>query len=124
MLKRGNVMTGGSDAPCTLPDPLAGIAAACTHYVGGESLSFTEALALFTRNAAYGCFDEADRGTLEPGKSADMTVLSENPLALAPEELGRLRPDDLYLSGALYERGQGLGELLLRGLTTGRRRKI
>ncbi len=124
MLKRGIVMTGGSDAPCTLPDPLAGIAAACTHYVGGESLSFTEALALFTRNAAYGCFDEADRGTLEPGKSADMTVLSENPLALAPEELGRLRPDDLYLSGALYERGQGLGELLLRGLTTGRRRKI
>lgn len=123
MLKRGIAMTGGSDAPCTLPDPLAGIAAACSHYVKAESLSFTEALALFTRNAARGSFDDAERGTLEAGKIADMTVLNENPLNLKPADLGRLRAEGLYLSGKPYEGGQGVPELLLRGLTN-RRRKI
>ena len=123
MLRRGIVMTGGSDAPCTLPDSLAGIAAAGGHYVGEESLSFAEALALFTRNAAYGCFDEEERGTLEKGKAADMTVLSENPLALKPAELGKLKAEALYLAGKPYQKGQGVADMLLRGLA-GRGRKI
>lgn len=121
MLRRGIVMTGGSDAPCTLPDPLAGIAAACNHYVPEERLSFPEALSLFTRNAARGTFDDAERGSLEVGKIADLTVLSENPLVLEPKELGRLKATGLYLSGRPYEGGQGVGELLLRGLVNRRR---
>ncbi|MFA6505271.1 MAG: amidohydrolase [Treponemataceae bacterium] len=123
MLKRGIVMTGGSDAPCTLPDPLAGIAAACNHYVKSESLSFTEALALFTRNATRGSFDDADRGTLEVGKIADMTVLNENPSALKSSELGRLSAEGLFLSGKPYRGGQSLPDLLARGILN-RRRKI
>lgn len=121
MLRRGLVMTGGSDAPCTLPDPLAGIAAACSHHVPEERLTFLEALSLFTRNAARGTFDDGDRGTLEVGKIADMTVLNENPLDLDPKELGRLRAAGLYLSGKPYEGGQGVAELLFRGLVNRKR---
>ena len=37
MTDLGIVLSGSSDAPCTLPDPIAGIHAACNHYVPGQS---------------------------------------------------------------------------------------
>lgn len=122
MIARGLVLTGGSDAPCTLPDPLAGIAAACCHYVSGQRLDFLQALALFTRNAARGAFDEAERGTLEVGKRADFAVLDADPRRLAPEALGSVRAEGLYLAGKPYRRGQGRAELILRGLFAGGRK--
>ncbi len=122
MLRRGITLTGGSDAPCTLPDPLAGIAAACDHYVEEESLSFTEALALFTRNAALGSFDEKDRGTLEKGKIADFVLLNADPLALKGKELRTLRAEKLYLSGRPYRAGQGIPELLARAAFAGKKK--
>jgi hypothetical protein len=50
--------------------------------VEGESLSVQEALNLHTRDAAWLSFDERERGSLEPGKVADMVVLDRNPLAV------------------------------------------
>ncbi|GAB1484869.1 amidohydrolase [Treponema sp.] len=122
MLKKGILMTGGSDAPCTLPDPLTGIAAACNHYVKDESLDFMEALSLFTRNAAFGSFDETERGSLEIGKRADFTLLNKNPLEMPASELPSLRAEGLYLGGKPYAPGQGIGNLLLRGAFFSRRK--
>jgi predicted amidohydrolase YtcJ len=116
MRRSGIRVAGGSDAPCTLPDPLAGIRAACLHPDPNERLTVGEALLLFTREAAYLSFDEKERGTLEVGKSADYVVLSENPLALAPDHLGRIKIESLTLAGVLYERGQGLASLASRGV--------
>jgi predicted amidohydrolase YtcJ len=48
----------------------------------GETLTVAEALRSFTTGAAYGCGMEADRGSLEPGKRADLAVLSEDPFAI------------------------------------------
>jgi predicted amidohydrolase YtcJ len=116
MRRRGLRVAGGSDAPCTLPDPLAGIRAACLHPNANERLTVGEALILFTRDAAFLSFDEKDRGTLEAGKRADYVVLSENPLAVPPEELGRIAVESLTLAGSPYRPGQGLASLVARGL--------
>ena len=121
MRRLGIRMAGGSDAPCTLPDPLASIWAACNHYVEGESLSVQEALNLHTRNAAWMSFDEQERGSLEPGKTADMVVLDRNPLAVDRKKLKEVQVRQLLLAGRPYRAGQGRASLLLRGIA-GRRR--
>ncbi|MCK4667674.1 amidohydrolase family protein, partial [Candidatus Dependentiae bacterium] len=48
MLDSGIHVSGGSDAPCTEPDPIAGIYAACNHFVPEQSVSIQEALKMFT----------------------------------------------------------------------------
>jgi predicted amidohydrolase YtcJ len=116
MRRSGLRVAGGSDAPCTLPDPIAGMRAACLHPDPNERLTVGEALLLFTREAAYLSFDEKERGTLEAGKRADYVVLSENPLALAPNQLGRIKIESLTLAGVLYRPGQSLASLASRGV--------
>ena len=114
-------MSGGSDAPCTEPDPLLGIWAAANHYVAGQSLSAQEALDLYTRNAAWTSFDEAERGSLEPGKLADMVILDRNILAIPPAKIKDARVTSLLLGGKPYVPGQGRASLLARGLFSRRR---
>jgi hypothetical protein len=121
MSRRGIRMAAGSDAPCTLPDPIRGIWAACNHYVEGESLSVQEAIDLHTRQAAWMSFDERERGSLEAGKVADMVILDRNPLAVDKRELGSIRVEKLLLAGRPYRAGQGRASLLARGLTGGRK---
>lgn len=122
MKDMGIVLAGGSDAPCTVPDPIEGIWAACNHYVAGQSLSVQEALDLYTRNAAFITFDERDRGSLEAGKVADMVVLSANPLELGPARLRELNVEELLLGGKPYVPGQGSASVLARGLLSASRR--
>jgi predicted amidohydrolase YtcJ len=119
MTDMGIVLSGGSDAPCTLPDPIAGIHAACNHYVPEQSLTIPEALKLFTWNAAWTTFDEKERGSLEKGKMADMVILNRNPLAMKPSELLDLKVENLLLKGEPYKGGQGMLSLLAKGLLPG-----
>jgi len=121
MVDMGIELSGGSDAPCTVPDPIDGIWAACNHYVPGQSLSIQESLNLYTRNAARGSFDEKERGSLETGKRADMIVLNRNPLALTAVDLRSLKVERLLLEGKPYSNGQGRVDLLLHALLNGRK---
>jgi len=121
MTDMGIVLSGGSDAPCTLPDPIFGIHAACNHYVPEQSLTIQEALKLFTYNAAWTTFDEQERGSLETGKIADMAILNRNPLTLKPGELPGLKVETLLLKGEPYRKGQGMLSLLAKGLLPGER---
>lgn len=50
-----------------------------------------EALAGVTANVAYQYGEQEHKGSLEPGKLADMVILSGNPLATPPDQLKRLR---------------------------------
>ena len=52
-----------------------------------QAVSGEEALALYTRDAAYVSFSEHERGMLQPGLLADWTVLSLNPVTCDPEAL-------------------------------------
>lgn len=116
MLDLGIHMSGGSDAPCTIPDPIEGIYNACNHYVKEQSISIKDALRMFTYEAARMSFDEKYRGSLEIGKIADMAILNKNPLAMDPKDLRSLKVEKLILSGKDYKSGQGLGSLILNGI--------
>lgn len=83
----GVVLCGGSDSPVTPLDPLLGIHGAVNHPLESERLTPRQALAMFTLGAARAVGEEAHRGTIAPGKAADLTVLDANPLEVQQEKL-------------------------------------
>jgi len=94
MLKAGVLVVGGSDAPVERGAPLIEFYAAVarkdlTGFSGPgwhpeQALSRSEALKLFTANAAYARFAETELGTIEVGKRADLSAFSVD-LMTAPE---------------------------------------
>ena len=102
MLASGLVITSGSDAPCTLPDPIASIYAACNHPNSQESVPVLDALRMHTSAGARLSFDEKTRGTLSDGKLADFVVLDQNPLQIPVEKLKDVKVEALYLKGEKY----------------------
>jgi len=70
---------GGSDSPVTEIDPLLGIHSAVNDPRVDRRLSVAEALRLFTVGGAEAVFAEAETGTLEAGKSADVVVVDRDP---------------------------------------------
>jgi predicted amidohydrolase YtcJ len=103
MLDAGLLLGNGSDAPCTLPDPIFGIHAACNHPVPEERITPLEALKMHTSWAARLSFDENERGTLTPGKRADFVVLDRNPLSVPTETIKEINIEAVYLSGRRYQ---------------------
>ncbi len=78
--------TGASDYPCSPPNPLIGIQSCVLREdtegrVWGQSQRITaeEALRLYTLNGAYASFDEQIKGSIEPGKLADIVILDNDP---------------------------------------------
>ena len=94
-LDGGVVVGGGSDSPVTPYPPLLGMWQARTRHIAGsdeaigreQAVSAEEALAMYTRDAAYLSFSERERGVLRPGMLADWVALSIDPLACDPEAL-------------------------------------
>jgi predicted amidohydrolase YtcJ len=94
LLKAGMMVAGSSDAPVAPDNPLLGIYSAVTRRAGSgeallphEAISAEQALAMYTVNAAYASFEEDIKGSISPGKLADMVVLSADPLKVPPEQL-------------------------------------
>jgi predicted amidohydrolase YtcJ len=56
-------------------------------WMPAERMSRDEALASFTRNAAFAAQAETRLGTLEAGKLADLVVLSKDIMRIAPSEI-------------------------------------
>jgi len=56
-----------------------------------ERLSPLEALRAITIDAAYQGFEEASKGSLEPGKRADLAIVSESPLDVPPDAIRSIR---------------------------------
>lgn len=86
-----------SDSPLVTSDPLTGIYAAITRKMETgrrlapqESISPLEALKMYTLWGAYASSEEGVKGSIRPGKLADLAVLSDDPLQRDPEELREL----------------------------------
>lgn len=99
---QGILISAGSDAPCTDPDPIDWMHKAVNHSIPEQSLTIQEALRMCTYNGAYTTFDEKERGSLENGKIADFALLSANPYTLAKEKIKEIKVSDLYLGGKKY----------------------
>jgi predicted amidohydrolase YtcJ len=96
--RAGITVAGSSDAPVITADPLLGNRDAVLrrtaegHVLGaGERVGVQDALALYTRGAAFAMHREGEIGSLEPGKLADFTVLDANPLETDAERIGDIR---------------------------------
>ena len=93
----GVVQAFGSDWGVFSFEPLPAIYCAVTRMTPGGTpaggwypagrISVEAALRHFTRDGAYATFDEDIRGTLSPGKLADLVVLSNNILTSPPAEI-------------------------------------
>lgn len=106
--KSGLVVATSSDAPASRPDPLTAMRAAVTRrdqagatLNADESVSAMQALRMHTAAAAYAAFQEADRGSIAPGKRADLVVLSADPIAVPPDLLGEIKVTMTIVNGRI-----------------------
>lgn len=100
LAREGVVVTAGSDAPVTPLNPFLGVyGAVCRQdtsgyppggWVPAERVSVVEALKMYTVNGAYASFSEDEKGSLTPGKLADLVVLFPDPFTSPPEDLVRV----------------------------------
>lgn len=110
--KLGIPISFGTD---NLPDgPLIAIYAAVTRrgvdgkvYGPEERLTLEEALQAATIGSAYLTFDEKERGTLEPGKVADMIVLDRDIFSIDPEEIRTLAVEKTIVDGRIVWQDDG-----------------
>ena len=91
ILDAGITICGGSDCDVTPADPLLGIHAAVNHPVIEHRITLMEALRMYTINGAYGIFEEKVKGSLEPGKVADIVILDRDLTVVPPEEIKDVR---------------------------------
>jgi len=104
----------GTDWPIAPLDPLLTLYAATTRatldgkYSQGwfpeQKVSIQEALAAYTLGAAYAEFQEHEKGSIEPGKLADLVLLSQDVLTIAPAAIRDTHVLKTWLGGvAVYE---------------------
>lgn len=89
ILLRGIEMGAGSDSPITALDPMEGIAAFEAHHDPRQRLSREEAIRVWTTGGARLAHQEDKKGSLGPGKHADLAAYEDDPLLADP---GSLRP--------------------------------
>ncbi len=99
ILDHGIPICGGSDSPVTPYNPLAGIQAAVNHPNTDQRVSRFEAVQMFTVSAAWSAFEEADKGTIEAGKPADLVVLDRDPFQVAADQIASIRTEMVFVGG-------------------------
>lgn len=98
LLDRGTRLVFGSDSPVEPFAPLSGIHAAVTRrrsdgspgpdgWQGQERITVAEAVQCYTLWPAYAAGEERYRGSITPGKAADLVALSRNIFAMEPMEI-------------------------------------
>lgn len=106
LLDQGINVAAGSDCPIVSPDPLIGIQAAMHrlsstggHVGGREKIKSSEALQMYTLNAARATFEETLKGTITPGKLADLVILNQDPTRLTADGFKNLQVDKTIIGG-------------------------
>ncbi len=84
-------------------------------YDDRERVSVMEAIRLYTWNGAYAGCEEDVKGSIEPGKLADMVVLSDDILSVPEEKIREIRIDMTIVGGEIaYQRFDAQQELKTR----------
>jgi len=110
-LEQGVPIAGGSDAPVESIDVIPGLYAAVTRQdakgwpPGGwhpeERVTIEEALAMFSKHAAFAAFEEHDRGQVTVGRRADLSVLTRDVTAIPPAEILATRVSMTVVGGRI-----------------------
>ena len=115
LLDSGAVLAFGSDWDVAPMQPLMGIYAAATRrtldgkhpngWVPEQRITVAEAIRAYTMGSAYASFDEKIKGSIEPGKLADMVVVSDDILSIPAVEIEKTRVETTVFDGkVIYHR--------------------
>lgn len=120
LLRTGVHLPLSSDFPGETLNPFYGIYAAITRqdpdgippagWHPEQKLALDEALKGYTIEAAYAEFEERTKGSIEPGKLADLTVISSDLTKLAPKQILSIHVLETFVGGRIvYEEGRRNG---------------
>lgn len=115
LLDAGATLAFGSDWFVAPLEPLVGIFAAVTRrtldgkrpqgWIPSEKITVAEAVRAYTYGSAYAEFEEKRKGTIEPGKLADLVVVSDDIFRIAPERIREAKVVLTIFNGrVVYER--------------------
>lgn len=106
LLDSGALVMNGSDVPVEPLDPRVSLVASVTRRMASgeaffpeQAMTRREALLSYTRWAAYAAFEESVKGTLAPGKYADLVVLNHDPTTLPVDQWPALRVQMTIVDG-------------------------
>jgi predicted amidohydrolase YtcJ len=108
LLEAGIVLAGSSDRPVVTGAPLLGLhdmvnrrTADGAPFNPGEAVTAEQALRAYTWGSAYASKSERVKGSIEPGKLADLTVLSDDPVAVSPDRIAGLQVIATVVDGVI-----------------------
>jgi hypothetical protein len=113
MLEAGLTVALSSDAPVVPDDnPLVGMKAAVDRkdakgdpIAPEQAITSYDALYAYTMGGAIASSDDDNRGSITPGKWADLVILSGDPLNTPPDELPNIKVEQTYVGGQLVYEG-------------------
>lgn len=113
LLASGAVVTNGTDVPVEDADPIASFAASVSRRVADgtvfgpeQRMTREEALRSYTASNAYAAFEEGLKGTLSPGRLADIVVLSRDIMTVPEEEIPGTRVVTTILGGKVVHQAE------------------
>lgn len=112
LFNTGAIITNGTDVPVEPIDPISSYYASVSRmmingkrFYPEQAMTREEALITYTRNNAYAAFEEDIKGTLTPGKYADIVVLSQDLLTVAEDKIPNTTVDITIVGGEIkYKR--------------------
>jgi predicted amidohydrolase YtcJ len=106
LLKSGVKVAASSDCPISPANPLIGVYAAASRMtetsetvLPEEKATPEEALRMYGENAARATFDEGMKGSISPGKLADLLVLNGDPTKVPINELKDIKVEMTIING-------------------------
>jgi len=111
LLETGTIIAGGSDFPVEDANPFHGLQAAVTRdgWQPEQRMTRLEAVRSFTSWSAWAAGQEADLGSLERGKRADLVVLSDDVMTCDAARIKAITPALTMVSGEVVFSGSRNG---------------
>ncbi len=114
LMRTGALVKNGTDTPVEDVDPITNFYAAVTRklpdgsiFYPDQRMSREEALRAYTINNAYSAFEEDIKGSLKPGKLADITILSKDIMKIPENEIPSARVIYTIVGGKIvYQRSE------------------
>lgn len=114
LIDSGAIVTNGTDVPVEAISPIASFHASVVRqdrdgnaFYPAEKMTRMEALESYTIHNAYAAFEEHLKGSITPGKLADITVLDRDILTIPEEEIPATNVDLTIVGGEVrWERGR------------------
>jgi predicted amidohydrolase YtcJ len=114
-LDHGVTLAFGTDWPVAPLNPMLSLYAAVTRatldgknpdgWITKEKITLPEALEAYTMGSAFAEFQEREKGSITPGKLADMVVLSDNIFDLKPDAIRNVRVNTTIVGGKVVYEG-------------------